>query len=109
MSKPLDRLKILINSSIPIVVMETVEEMRAVGLLRSACAELNVAIFEWSIAAGLVRSGSNAAALPAAALQMRINAARHAADPSPPEWSKAPHLQHRPTGPGTRKHGEHDA
>jgi hypothetical protein len=42
MSNPLDRLKILINSSIPIVVMETVEEMRAVGLVRSACAELKV-------------------------------------------------------------------
>src|SRR5215831_12000130 len=56
----LERLKILINSSTPIVVMETVEEMRAVGLVRAACAELNMAVFEWSIADGLVRSGSNA-------------------------------------------------
>jgi SpoVK/Ycf46/Vps4 family AAA+-type ATPase len=88
MSNPLDRLKILINSSIPIVVMETVEEMRAVGLVRSACAELNVAVFEWSIADGLVRSGNNAPALPAAARQVRIHAARHTADPNAPESSK---------------------
>ena len=34
----LERLKILIDSSTPIVVMETVEEMRAVRLVRAACA-----------------------------------------------------------------------
>jgi hypothetical protein len=55
----LDRLKVLINSSTPIVVMETSEEMRAVNLVRAACSELNVATFEWSIADGLVRSGSS--------------------------------------------------
>jgi ATPase family associated with various cellular activities (AAA) len=59
---PLARLKILINSSTPIVVMETVEEMRAVSLVRTACSELNLAVFEWTIADGLVRSGSGAAA-----------------------------------------------
>ena len=80
MSNPLERLKILINSSTPIVVMETVEEMRAVNLVRASCADLNMAVFEWSIADGLVRSGSNAPAIPAAELQMRINAG-HAADP----------------------------
>ena len=57
----LDRLKVLINSSTPIVVMETSEEMRAVNLVRTACSELNMATFEWSIADGLARSGSNAA------------------------------------------------
>src|SRR5215469_984628 len=62
MTDGLDRLKILINSSTPIVVMETSEEMRAVSLVRSACSELNMATFEWSIADGLVRSGSNAPA-----------------------------------------------
>src|SRR5262249_51477453 len=56
----LERLKVLINSSTPIVVMETVEELRAVSLVRQACAELNMAVFEWTIADGLVRSGSNA-------------------------------------------------
>jgi SpoVK/Ycf46/Vps4 family AAA+-type ATPase len=55
----LDRLKVLINSSTPIVVMETSEEMHAVKMVRSACLELNMATFEWSIADGLVRSGSN--------------------------------------------------
>lgn len=60
MSNGLDRLKVLINSSTPIVVMETSEEVRAVNLVRSACAELNMATFEWSIAEGLLRSGSNA-------------------------------------------------
>ena len=60
MADSLERLKILLSSSTPIVVMETVEEMRAVSLVRSACVELNMAVFEWSIADGLVRSGSNA-------------------------------------------------
>ena len=62
--EPFERLKILINSSTPIVVMETVEETRAVGLVRAACTELNLATFEWSIADGLVRSGSNAPVAP---------------------------------------------
>src|SRR5689334_1305719 len=62
MPDALQRLKILLNSSTPIVVMETVEETRAVGLVREACAELNLPTFEWSIADGLVRSGSNAPA-----------------------------------------------
>jgi ATPase family associated with various cellular activities (AAA) len=57
---PLERLKVLINSSTPIVVMETVEEMRALSLVRTACSELSLAVFEWSIADGLVRSGSGA-------------------------------------------------
>jgi hypothetical protein len=59
MSDGLDRLKVLINSSTPIIVMETSEEMRAVGVVRTACSQLNMATFEWSIADGLVRSGSN--------------------------------------------------
>jgi SpoVK/Ycf46/Vps4 family AAA+-type ATPase len=64
MSDGLDRLKLLINSSTPIVVMETSEEVRAVNMVRSACAELNMATFEWSIADGLLRSGSNAPPVP---------------------------------------------
>lgn len=61
MADGLERLKVLINSSTPIVVMETSEEMRAVNLVRTACTELNMATFEWTIADGLVRSGSNGA------------------------------------------------
>jgi SpoVK/Ycf46/Vps4 family AAA+-type ATPase len=55
---PLARLKVLLESSTPIVVIETIEEVRAVRLVRAACAALNLAAFEWTIASGLVRSGS---------------------------------------------------
>jgi hypothetical protein len=55
----LTRLKVLIDSSTPIVVMETVEEVRAVRMVRAACAALNLATFEWSVATGLIRSGSS--------------------------------------------------
>ena len=58
MADPLERLKILLSSSTPIVVMETAEEMRAVRLVRVACSALSLATFEWSIASGLVRCGS---------------------------------------------------
>ena len=58
MTDGLDRLKVLINSSTPIVVMETAEETRAVTLVRAACSELNMSTFEWTIADGLVRSSS---------------------------------------------------
>jgi len=61
MADGLDRLKVLINSSTPIVVMETSEEMHAVKMVRAACAELNMATFEWSIADGLQRSGAGTA------------------------------------------------
>jgi ATPase family associated with various cellular activities (AAA) len=54
----LQRLKILIDSSTPIIGMETVEEVRAVRMVRAACASLNLAVFEWSIASGLMRCGS---------------------------------------------------
>src|SRR5437588_12651709 len=62
MTDGLERLKVLINSSTPIIVMETAEETHAVGMVRAACSQLNMATFEWSIADGLVRSGSNAPA-----------------------------------------------
>src|SRR6266581_7934362 len=76
MADALERLKILVDSSTPIVVLETVEEMRAIRMVRAACAALNLATFEWSIASGLVRAGSDIGALvpdtshfPAAAIQ----------------------------------------
>src|ERR1700758_501892 len=59
MDKVLDRLKVLMDSSTPIVVMETVEETRAVRLVRAACASLNLAAFEWTIATGLARCGTS--------------------------------------------------
>lgn len=74
MTDGLDRLKVLINSSTPIVVMETSEEMRAVNIVRAACAELNMATFEWSIADGLLRSGANTPPEgPKISLQARID------------------------------------
>jgi hypothetical protein len=56
---PQDRLKILIDSSTPIVVMETVEEVRAVRAVRLACSALQLPTWEWSVASGLLRSGSS--------------------------------------------------
>ncbi len=67
MSDALNRLKVLINSSTPIVVMETSEETPAVNLVRAACTELNIATFEWNVADGLLRSRSNSAPANAAA------------------------------------------
>ena len=64
MADVLERLKILIDSSTPIVVMETVEEMRAVRLVREASSALRLAAFEWSIASGLVRCGAEAPSAP---------------------------------------------
>lgn len=55
----LERLTVLIDSSTPIVVIETVEEVRAVRMVRAACSALNLAAFEWSIATGLLRCGSS--------------------------------------------------
>ena len=73
MATTLDRLKILINSSTPIVVMETVEEPRAISLVRNACSELQLAMFEWSIADGLTRSGSGGGPLTSpSSIQARV-------------------------------------
>jgi len=74
MTDGLDRLKVLINSSTPIIVMETSEETHAVNLVRTACTELNMATFEWTIADGLLRSGTNTPPEPPkVALQARID------------------------------------
>src|SRR5271165_1403599 len=74
MTDGLDRLKVLINSSTPIIVMETSEETHAVNLVRAACTELSMATFEWSIADGLLRSGTNTPPEPPKpSLQARID------------------------------------
>lgn len=65
MADQLERLKVLIESSTPIVVMETVEETRAVRLVRAACSSLDLALFEWSIATGLTRCGATETLEPA--------------------------------------------
>jgi len=64
MADVLERLKILIDSSTPIIVMETAEEMRAVQLVREASYPLNLAVFEWSIASGLMRCGGGPGPVP---------------------------------------------
>src|ERR1700731_25822 len=56
---PLARLKVLLDSSTPIVAIESIEEVRAVRLVRAACVALNLAAYEWTIASGLVRCGSD--------------------------------------------------
>ena len=79
MTDGLDRLKVLINSSTPIVVMETAEETHAVSMVRAACSQLNMATFEWSIADGLLRCGSNTPPEgPKMPLQARIDQAMSA-------------------------------
>ena len=58
----LDQLKVLMDSSTPIVIVETVEETRAVRLVHAAASPLNLAVFEWTIATGLVRCGDDVGA-----------------------------------------------
>ena len=55
-----DRLKIIIESSTSVVVIETVEEERAIASVHDAAAELNLPVFEWSVADGLTRTDSGA-------------------------------------------------
>jgi SpoVK/Ycf46/Vps4 family AAA+-type ATPase len=57
MAEPLERLKVLINSSTPIVIIETVEEERAVRLIRAAADDAHLPVFEWDVADGLSRAG----------------------------------------------------
>src|SRR5205085_5718203 len=54
----LERIKVLINSATPIILMETVEETRAVALVHEAASALNLPVFEWSIADGLSRTAA---------------------------------------------------
>src|SRR5215471_8657088 len=92
----LDRLKVLINSSTPIVVMETSEETRAVSVVRAACSQLNMATFEWTIADGLIRSASNTP------VERQKMAAQARPDPATTIWNQNSRSQTRtvlsPTG-----------
>lgn len=58
MANPLERLKVLIHSSTPIVAIETLEEVRALALVKAACADAGLPVFEWSIADGLSKAGA---------------------------------------------------
>lgn len=46
----------LVMSFHPVIVMETVEEERVEALIHAACRDLQMAVFEWSVAQGLMRS-----------------------------------------------------
>ncbi|MGB3309508.1 MAG: AAA family ATPase [Nodosilinea sp.] len=46
----------LVTSFHPVVMIDTVEEERVQGLISAACKDLQMAVFEWSIAQGLMRS-----------------------------------------------------
>ncbi|PSN16971.1 AAA family ATPase [filamentous cyanobacterium CCT1] len=46
----------LVTSFHPIVVIDTVEEERVQGLIKAACSDMQMAVFEWSVAQGLMRS-----------------------------------------------------
>ncbi|PSN16011.1 AAA family ATPase, partial [filamentous cyanobacterium CCP5] len=52
-------LQTLVLSFHPVIVMETVEEERVEALIHGACKDLQMAVFEWSVAQGLVRSPSS--------------------------------------------------
>ncbi len=110
MTDGLDRLKVLINSSTPIVVMETSEETHAIAMVRAACTELNMATFEWSIADGLLRSGANTPPeAPKNPLQARIDQAtnwahglpRTVLSPSGPEANRLARAMASSTGADT--------
>lgn len=58
-SDPKQRLRIIIDSNTPVVIVETVEERRALRLVREAASELQLPVFEWSIADGLARAGAS--------------------------------------------------
>lgn len=46
----------LVTSFHPVVVIDTVEEERVQGLISSACNDMQMAVFEWTVAQGLMRS-----------------------------------------------------
>ena len=71
------------------------------GLVRSACADLNMAVFEWSIADGLVRSGSNASRWSTKSSFERSASSRNV----PTADSRPRHLQHPRSRAGSGQSG----
>ncbi|HEY9878988.1 MAG TPA: AAA family ATPase [Leptolyngbyaceae cyanobacterium] len=49
----------LVLSFHPVIVIETVEEERVHALINTACNDLQMSVFEWSVTQGLVRSQGN--------------------------------------------------
>ena len=56
LSESIHDIQSLVLSFHPLIVIETVEEERVQALLQSATQEMNLAMFEWSVTRGLVRS-----------------------------------------------------
>ena len=46
----------LVMSFHPVIVIDTVEEERVETLINASCNDLQMAVFEWSIAQGLMRA-----------------------------------------------------
>src|SRR5579859_438401 len=57
---PRKRLRVIFESTTPLVIMETVEELRAISIVRAAAGEVQLPVFEWSVAEGLIRTGFTA-------------------------------------------------
>lgn len=54
---PRRELALLVNSTYPIIYMETWEEARAVAILESVAEDLRVPFYEWAVTTGLARAG----------------------------------------------------
>jgi hypothetical protein len=63
-SDVVEHLKILMDSSTPMVVIETADEMHVMRVVRQAASLLNLALYEWTIASGLARYGAESLLLP---------------------------------------------
>jgi ATP-dependent 26S proteasome regulatory subunit len=55
-----DELRLLVNSRHPIITVETAEEERLEQMLLEVATELRVPLFEWTVTAGLAKSGGAA-------------------------------------------------
>ena len=99
-------LRILIRSSHPLIIIETVEEERVSDLLQSVTAQERMPLFEWSVTRGLTRADepalSKMTAMPLALLQHLQTLTVEAVF-----WLKdlAPHLQEPPVARQLREVG----
>ena len=57
---PRHELALLVNSSYPIICIETWEEARASAILAGAAEDLQVPLYEWAVTTGLARAGGAA-------------------------------------------------
>jgi hypothetical protein len=88
-------LRILIRSSHPLVVIETVEEERVQALLQSVTAQERMPLFEWSITRGLTRADEGATLSKMTATPLAVLQHLHGLTVEAVFWLKdlGPHLQ----------------